>query len=364
MGVTAMAQPGLFDLDERYRRLSETGDPLVKLAALIDFEVFRPRLASALKRSDGSKGGRPPYDAVLMFKILVLQTLYTLSDDATEFQIRDRLSFMRFLRLGLEDPVPDAKTIWLFREQLTRAGAITELFADFDAWLKGQGYLAMSGQIVDASIIAAPHQRNTDAEKAALKEGRIPEDWASKPARLAQKDRDARWTLKRAKARKAKDDGTRAKVEIAIPVFGYKNHVSIDRAHGFVRRFTVTDAAAHDGARLPDVLDKTNTASDVWADTAYRSAANETHLARNGLRSKIHFRRKPGLDLTPSEKKANRARSAVRSAVETVFAAEKHRFGLVVRTIGITRAATKIGLANLAYNIQRFIWIEGRTASA
>ena len=115
-----MGQPGLFDLDQRYQRLSETGDPLVKLAALIDFEVFRTPLTAALRRSDGSKGGRPSYDPVMMFKILLLQTLYTLSDDATEFQIRDRLSFMRFLRLGLEDRVPDAKTIWLFREQLTR----------------------------------------------------------------------------------------------------------------------------------------------------------------------------------------------------------------------------------------------------
>ncbi len=359
-----MSQPGFFDLDERYRRLSATGDPLVKLSALIDFEVFRPRLSAALKRSDGSKGGRPPYGPVLMFKILVLQTLYTLSDDATEFQIWNRLSFMRFLRLGFEDPVLDAKTIWLFREQLTRAGAIHQLFADFDAWLKGQGYLAKSGQIVEASIIAAPRRRNTDAEQAALKVGLVPQDWADKPAKLARKDRDARWTLKRVKARKAKDDGTKSKVEIAITVFGYKNHVSIDRAHGFVRRFVVTDAAAHDGARLPAVLDKTNTAGDVWADTAYRSAANEAHLARHGLPSKIHFRRKPGFDLTPSEKKANRARSAIRSAVETVFAAQKHRSGLVVRTIGITRAATKIGLANLAYNIRRLIRIEGRTAPA
>ena len=115
-------QPGFFDLDERYQALSANGDPLVRLSQLIDFEVFRAPLLTALQRSDRLKGGRPPYDPVLMFKILVLQTLYTLSDDATEFQIRDRLSFMRFLGLGLEHPVPDAKTIWLFREQLTRAG--------------------------------------------------------------------------------------------------------------------------------------------------------------------------------------------------------------------------------------------------
>jgi hypothetical protein len=129
-------QPGLFDLDERYRKLSEVGDPLMGLKELIDFELFRPALAKALRRCDGSKGGRPPYDAVLMFKVLILQTLYTLSDDATEFQIRDRFSFMRFLGLELQDAVPDAKTIWLFREQPPKAGAIDELFASFDVHLK------------------------------------------------------------------------------------------------------------------------------------------------------------------------------------------------------------------------------------
>ncbi len=118
----------------------------MRLKEVIDFELFRPALAKALRRCDGSKGGRPPYDAVLMFKVLILQTLYTLSDDATEFQIRDRLSFMRFLGLKLQDAVPDAKTIWLFREQLTKAGAIDELFASFDTHLKAQGYLAMWGK--------------------------------------------------------------------------------------------------------------------------------------------------------------------------------------------------------------------------
>jgi transposase, IS5 family len=135
-------QPGFFDLDERYRALAESGDPLIRLAALIDFEVFRAPLVQALARSDGSRGGRPPYDAVLMFKVLVLQTLYTLSDETAEFQIKDRLSFMRFLGLGLHDRVPDAKTIWLFREHLTRAGAIQDLFASFDAHLRERGYMA------------------------------------------------------------------------------------------------------------------------------------------------------------------------------------------------------------------------------
>jgi len=197
-------------------------------------------------------------------------------------------------------------------------------------------------------------------------EGRIPDGWAAKPKKLAQKDRDARWTLKRAKARPQSQDGTitTPRVEIAILAFGYKNHVSIDRAHGFVRRFAVTDAATYDGGQLANLLDKDNTASTVWADTAYRSKRNERHIARNGFFSKVHFRRKPGFDLTPSQMTANAARSKIRSAVETVFAAQKHRFGLFVRTIGLARATVKIGLANLTYNMRRLVWIEQRNARA
>ena len=126
----------------------------------------------------------------------------------------------------------------------------------------------------------------------------------------------------------------------------------------------VTDAAAYDGGQLTSLLDKDNTASTVWADTAYRSKRNERHLARSGFFSKVHFRRKPGFDLTSSQAKANVARSKVRSAVEAVFAAQKHRFGLFVRTIGLARATVKIGLANLTYNMRRLVWIEQCKAPA
>ena len=112
---------GFWDIDERYVRLSEAGDPLEKLDAVVPWEMFRKPLAKALKHSDRARGGRPPYNPVMMFKILVLQALYDLSDDQAEFQIQDRLSFMRFLGLGLGDKVPDAKTIWLFREHLSQA---------------------------------------------------------------------------------------------------------------------------------------------------------------------------------------------------------------------------------------------------
>lgn len=141
-------------------------------------------------------------DAVMMFKTLILQTLYGLSDAQAEFQILNRRSFGRFLGLDDGDNTPDETTIWRFRETLVRAEAIDALFACFDAHLKDQGYLAVGGQILDASIIAAPRQPMTDEERAIVKDGDIPDDWAVKPARLAQKDRDARWTLKRGRRKK------------------------------------------------------------------------------------------------------------------------------------------------------------------
>ena len=355
-------QPGFFDVDGRLRELSAKGDDLERIAGLVDFEMFRPDLEQAVPRSDGAKGGRPAFDRVLMFKVLLLQAMHALSDERCEYLIRDRLSFMRFLGLGLADAVPDANTIWTFREALKRAGAVDALFVRFDTVLKVAGYLAMGGQIVDATIVAAPKQRNTEAERAAIKAGDIPQGWAGKPAKLRQKDRDARWTVKFSKA-KPRRDGT-PQVDLAVPAFGYKSHISIDRRHGLIRGWTATHAAAHDGARLEDVLGSGNTAAAVWADTAYRSAKNEAMLAARGLVSRIHRKKPQGRPMPERTRRANAGKSAVRSKVEHVFAHQKGLMGLVVRSIGIARARVKIGLVNLAYNIRRFVWLSGKAVPA
>ena len=356
-------QAGFFDIDERLKRLSDLGDQLEAFAGAVDFEVFRADLVKALSYSDGSQGGRPPFDPVMMFKVLVIQAANNLSDERTEFLISDRLSFMRFLGLGLSDRVPDARTIWLFREKLTKAGAIQPLFDRFDATLRAAGYLAMGGQIVDASLIAAPKQRNTQDEKKDLKEGRIPEDWKARPARLRQKDRDARWTVKFSKA-KERPDGSKPPVDIAIPTFGYQNHIAIDRRFGLIRKWQATDAAAYEGARLRQgLLDKSNTASGVWADSAYRSKANEAFMADNGFVSNVHRKKPKGKPMPEPVRRANSAKSKIRSHVEHVFAAQKDRMDLFIRTIGIARATTKIGMANLIYNIKRLLFLQ-RTAAA
>jgi IS5 family transposase len=308
-------QPGFFDLSDRYEALSAAGDPLERLAAVVDFEVFRGPLVAALRRSVRGKGGRPPFDPVLMFKILVLQALYSLSDEATEFQIKDRLSFQRFLGLGLDGTVPDATTVWLFRERLVQAKAIDKLFARFDAALKDRGYLAMGGQIIDATVVPAPKQRNTEAEKAAIKEGdarELEEAGEGSGKRTAMRAGAIKYS--KAKVKEGADPKAAKPVDLAIPMFGYKNHIGIDKAHGLIRTWDASAANAHDGARLPDLISKGNTGSGVWADTAYRSKKNEAFLAWHVQEPHPPGASRRGEPMPERIAKANAKRSAVRSA--------------------------------------------------
>ena len=197
---------------------------------------------------------------------MVLQSLHNLSDERTEYLIRDRISFMRFLDLELEDPVPDASTIWLFREALAQAGLIDRLFERFGQHLEAEGYIARGGQIIDATIVSVPKQRNTKKENEAIKAGKTREGWEQQPAKNAQKDKDARWTKK--------NDAS---------FYGYKNHLGVDKAHKLIRKWDATDAAVHDSQKLDDVLDLSNTGKGVWADSAYRSVQIEAGLKEKGF---------------------------------------------------------------------------------
>lgn len=237
-----------------------------------------------------------------MFKVLILAAQNTVSDARMEFLIRDRLNWLRFLRFDLGAVTPDENTIQLFREKLTRAGAIDALFAAFDRQFRDRGDLPLGGRIVDATTVAAPKRRNTAAEKDAIKAGKsAAEIWPDQPAKAAQKDTDARWTLNFAKAR-ALPDGQPG-IDIAIPSFGCKSSIAICRRYGFIRKGKVTDGARFDGRMLRDVVTRDNTASDVWADTAYHSRSNEAWLKSVGRMSRVH-RKNP---------RANRCRHAPRA---------------------------------------------------
>lgn len=328
-------QPGFFDLDNRYHKLDER-DALIGLNKLIDWEDFRKTLERCRASNKKSKAGRKPFDAVMMFKTLVLQHLYNLSDDELEFQIRDRYSFCRFLGLNPEDRVPDAKTIWLFREQLTQNDLIRPLFEDFGLQLEEKGFKARKGQIVDASLVSAPIQRNSRQENAQIKEGQSPERFQDNPNVGRQKDVDARWSEKNGQKH-----------------YGYKDHIAIDNEHKLIRDFDVTSAEVHDSQVFYELLSE-NTSRDVWADSAYRSEESELMLAADDYRSHVHTKGKRNQPLNERQKQANRKRSKIRARVEHVFGAmENEQGGMFIRVIGLARAKTKIGLMNLVYNIRR-----------
>lgn len=358
-----MRQRGLFGLSEHLEALSRDGDPLEVLEATVDFEHFRGWLVEGLGYGDGRKGGRPPFDPVSTFKVLILQAQHNLSDARMEFMIRDRLSWMRFLGFDLGAPAPDENTIRLFRNKLTETGTLQRVMKAFDWQLHKKGYIPMSGQIVDASLVPAPKQRNTDPEKEAVNAGRTASEiWPDEPNRAAQKDTDARWTLKVGGKVRTRPDGVPLPM-IALPVFGYKSHISIDRRFGFIRGQAVTSASAPDGRQLQTVVCTDNTSGEVWADGAYRSRRNEKWLASRMLVSRIHRRKPAGKPMPRATARANAKKSSIRARVEHVFAHQKNRYGLFIRTIGIKRAEAKLTLANLAYNFDRLIFHERRAAT-
>jgi IS5 family transposase len=331
-----MRQSGLFDWQRRFEQLDKGGDPLVKLNEVMNWEIFRPKLETLRDKKRKSNAGRKPFDVILMFKILILQSLYNLSDNQAEYQVRDRLSFMRFLSLSLGDAVPDAKTLWLFREELSGAGLVEKVFEQFDALLRDSGFAARKGQIVDASIVQAPRQRNSRDENGQIREGEIPEGWSENKRR--QKDTDARWLKKNGRN-----------------YYGYKNHIGVDVKHKLIRTYEVTPASIHDSNVFEELLDESNSSRDVWADSAYRSDEKLSELAKRRYREHIQRKGCRHKKLTEGEKKGNHSRSKIRSRVEHVFGIQAQRAGsLLLRTTGLVRAKAKIGLRNLTYNIDRY----------
>jgi transposase, IS5 family len=339
-----MGQRGFWDIEEREAKLAQRQDILIQLDQLIPWEEFRIFLEKVRQRERKSAAGRKPYDVILLFKMLVLQQMYNISDESLEYQINDRISFMRFLKLGIEDQVPDATTVWLFRQQLTAAGLIEELFAGFEGYLQQQGYAAQGGQILDATLIPVPKQRNRRRENEQIDQGKIPEDWEGQPQRLCQKDRDARWTKKNGASH-----------------FGYKDHINIDQGYGFIRRYVVTDAAVHDSQVLAGLLDDENEGNQIWADSAYRSKAIEEVLAVLDFESQIHERGYRNRPLSEVQNETNRNKSKIRAKVEHVFGHwVMEQGGKLIRCIGLQRAKAMLGLKNLTYNLKRFVFWESQ----
>jgi IS5 family transposase len=224
---------------------------------------------------------------------------------------------------------------------LTEAGLIKRLFQEFDAFLEEKGFSARKGQIIDASIVEAPRQRNSRDENRQIKAGQTPEDWTEQKKR--QKDTDARWTKKNGQNH-----------------YGYKNHINVDVKHKLIRDYEVTPASVHDSQVFEDLLDEDNSSRDVWADSAYRSEDKLKELKKRKYREHLQRKGCRHKKLTDREAQGNRTRSRIRSRVEHVFGVQAKRAGnLIVRAIGLVRVKTKVGLRNLAYNLDRYCVLVG-----
>lgn len=333
-------QSGLFDGQNRMTRLIVLKDPLIAIGETIDFESFRSILEKATVQKPTEKGGRPPFDRVMLFKALVLQKLYGLSDEQLEYQITDRLSFMRFLDLTLADKVPDQKTFWYFRDALTKTGVIEEAFVLFRDKLRRNGYMVQEGKIVDASIVKAPIQRNSREENEKIKNGETPQDWSENKRR--QKDIDANWTQKNGKN-----------------YYGYKNHIKIDAKSKLIDEFEVTQASVHDSQVMEELLDETDSGQPMWADSAYDSKEIRKALRKNKTGCRIHKKGNRHVTLTKKQQEANTFKSRTRARVEHIFASIRNRVrGLQVRCIGFVRSTADITMQNLVYNMTRIVYIK------
>ena len=330
---------GFWDQDIRLSKLSKLGDPLERLDKGVDFEMFRLFLEENLSKEPKGDGGRPPYDYVMMFKIMILQRYYNLSDEQAEFQINDRMSFMRFLNLTIADDIPDSTTIRNFREALTDLELIEELFALFLKELERLNLIVHEGKIVDASFVEVPRQRNSREENRQIKSGEIPARFETNPHVKSQKDTDARWVKKN-----------------NMNFFGYKNHVKQDAGSKLVVKYKVTDASVHDSQATEDLLDEHDKGEDFYADSAYSGEPQEKIISDKELNSKVCEKGSRNHPLTEEQKESNREKSRVRSRVEHIFGfMEMSMNGMYIYSIGIKRAAAIIGLMNLTYNMYRKI---------
>jgi IS5 family transposase len=340
-----MKQKGFFDETDVLRELSALGDPLEKLNKFMEWDLFKGLLTRTLKKEPKGVGGRPPFDYVMMFKILILQKLYNISDDQTEYQIKDRLSFRRFLGLALYDTVPDAKTIWLFRENLIQAKVLDTLFYRFVNQMERKGIISHSGSIVDATFVDAPKQRNSRKENEEIKEGKTPKEWDKKPNKKRQKDVDARWATKNKELH-----------------YGYKDHVKIDKKSKMITEFSTTSAEVHDSQELKNLVDKKDKA--LYGDSAYTGEEVQSCISKK-TKNRIHEKGYRDHPLTKTQIKNNTAKSRIRARVEHVFGTMTNSMGgIFVRSIGIIRAEGNIALMNLTYNIKRYTFIMGTKAYA
>jgi IS5 family transposase len=297
-------------------QVSGGGGRLDRLAGLVKWYRFEKLLACL--RDGGA--GRPAYPPLLMFKVLLLQSLYGLSDAETEEALCDRLSFRRFVGVALTDAVPDHSTICRFRNLLIERALLEKLFAELDRQLDRAGLILRRGTMLDATVIETSAAR-------------------PRPDGPPPSDPDARFAARRGRP------GS---------VFGYKAHVGVDQGSGLIRAVVTTPANVNDTVAADALILGDEKA--VIADTAYHSHAREKALKARGIKPRLMRRaNKHHPELPPRLKRLNRLIARRRAPVETTFATLKRRMGLrVIRYRGLAKASGQVMIAAIAFNLRRW----------
>ena len=330
----------LFEEELTIAALSAMGNPLEQLAALVDFEMFRPELEDILVKKDcKSAAGRPQFDVVLMFKVIFLQRYYGLGDEQIQYQIIDRTSFRQFLGIHTVDEIPDEKTVWHVKNLLSKAGSFDVLFDKFRSYLDSKGLSFNEGKIIDASFVEAPKQRNTREENEQIKSGGGKDLWKDKPHKKCHKDTDARWTEKRGEKH-----------------YGYKLHAKADKKTKLIEKYVTTDASVHDSNVIKPLIGEKDKGQPLYLDAGYES--KDEVVRECGMTPIICEKGHRNHPLSDEQKQSNRQKSKTRCRVEHIFGfIEGSMNGSFVRSIGIIRAKAATALTCLVYNIFRYVQI-------
>ena len=340
----------LFAVHSRPQKLSQFTKVLDRLTQLVNWTALAKIVNDKTGREqDRPKGGRPPYPTQALVKIIVLQQLYgNLSDEEMEYALLDRMSWQHFIGLTHTRDLPDARTIWAFKNQLAQVGGVVPLFADVQRQLSVAGLIAKGGQLIDATLVSAPTTHLTKEEKESVSAGNTPAHWSAKVA--AHKDTDAHWTAKRNQW-----------------TFGYKAHINADQANKLIQVIEVTPANVNDTTVFEPLLDaspeRRQHGKTVHADRGYDSDKNRATLKtmnlRDGIARKDDRKRYDQTDLH----KRNKRLAKIRGRVEHVFGGWEKTIGKTIRCVGITRAKATITLQAMVYNLRRWVTLDARGAS-
>lgn len=293
---------------------------LDEVERLIDWKRIEDRLSDI----HAHRRGEPAWPPLMMFKALLLQSWYGLSDPGLEKQLARDLLFRRFVGLGLDQSVPDHSTLWRFRNLLEKRGRYEELLLELNEQLSEQGLLIRQGEIsiIDASVIEAKQSRR---KKNARGEN--------------TQDREAGYSVKAGSDGKCKT------------TYGFKAHLNVEE-DGFIKTYELTAGNVHDSQQFEARLTGTETAA--YADSAYQSQAHDRLLKENRIKNRILKRAYRNRPLSEAEKRQNRIHSVTRSIVERVFGVIKLHYGFSkARYLGNARNRAHLGLICFAHNLKR-----------